>query len=271
MKKLLIIFLLLSLVLLNSCTNQEDAPNNNPAQEETEVKQYVYDWNRVSYYESADGLTGSALYLELQNIMTRTHKVKLTYGEIRYLFKYSDADPNKNNYILTFYTRQSINGTWENGNTWNREHVWPKNQSWSIYGEKLYKSVDNSDANAGSDLHHIRPELSSYNSSRQDKAFGESSKFFNPPNEVKGDIARIMFYLAVRYDMDLDRVTVCESIEMLLRWNEEDPVDELEIARNKYVKSRQGNYNAFIDNPWLADLIFTDYETVISEVKQAKS
>ena len=76
-------------------------------------------------------------------------------------------------------------------------------------------------------------------------------KFFDPPNEVKGDIARAMFYFSIRY-----KIQIHEPQETFLRlWHYEDPVSEWEIERNNRVFYLQFNRNPFIDYPDLVEKI----------------
>ena len=89
--------------------------------------------------------------------------------------------------------------------------------------------------------------------------YGYATKdYFEPLDNVKGDIARIIFYLMVRYQEadNYSFTTVAQSKEMLLRWNEIDPVDEFEMKRNEESYKIQGNRNPFIDHPECAVLIW---------------
>lgn len=96
-----------------------------------------------------------------------------------------------------------------------------------------------------------------------------SKKTFEPRDEVKGDIARMMFYMATRYQgNDHDGLTLTLSpgyntpIEQLgdlctlLRWHQQDPVDEFERNRHEKIYDIQNNRNPFIDNPSWVDEIF---------------
>ena len=128
--------------------------------------------------------------------------------------------------------------------------MWPQSLGWF------------STSDAGADLHHIRPTNPSENSSRGNKKYGTStsSGYYEPRDEVKGDIARIIFYLMVRYQ-EADIYTfksVAESKELLLEWNTMDPVDAFEMNRNEVAYSIQGNRNPFIDHPECAELIWLD-------------
>ena len=84
-------------------------------------------------------------------------------------------------------------------------------------------------------------------------------------DEWKGDVARILMYMHIRYP------SLCEAINtvasdtydqnntmpnILLEWNAEDPVSDFEIRRNDIIYLYQGNRNPFIDNPYLASLIW---------------
>lgn len=208
---------------------------------------------RSSYYGDIADLQGDALKNALCNVITTTHTKAITYGEARYTAINTDTDPLNPDNIILIYSGDSINGTWDNGVTWNREHVWPKSLSGG-----LYTDISNEQANAGSDLHQLKPEYSSVNASRNNKPYGNAtnSETYCPRSEVQGDVARILFYMAVRYNMDFVKLKVVASASILLDWNKTDLVDSFERNRNNVVQSYQGNFNPFIDNPWFADAIW---------------
>lgn len=93
---------------------------------------------------------------------------------------------------------------------------------------------------------------------------------FEPRDEMKGDVARMIFYMAVRYEsseLDLEvvndpdqnkssKLPVYGDIDDLLRWHLEDPVGEKEILRNQVIFNYQENRNPFIDLPDLVALIW---------------
>ena len=230
----------------------EDLNNNvdKPVVPDKPIDPSELEVNHADYYKDVLGLTGEALADALGDLMNETHTFYISYGESRYLF--SETDPaDVSGKIICFYSGELISATWDQGATWNREHVWPK----SLSGD-LYKKTDNSYRGAGSDMHMLRPTKSSINSSRGNKMFGTTGSCYEPRDEVKGDVARILFYMSVHYDMDIESLGVASSIEMLLEWNKLDPVDEKEAARNEVVKSKQGNYNPFVDCEEFADLIW---------------
>ena len=221
--------------------------------------------NLPTYYNSINlSLRGTALKIELRNLIKSTHKRVLTYDNLKTETAKTDADLNKSGNIILIYTRASVSGKW-NVSVWNREHIWPQSQGW-------FKT-----SGAGADIHHLRPSNPSANSSRGNKPYSEISNrenhkkttnglfygysnkiYFEPRDEVKGDVARIIFYLLVRYpESDGYRITkVASSMDMLLKWNAQDPVDALEKNRNQKAYEIQGNRNPFIDNPDFANQMF---------------
>ena len=119
------------------------------------------------YYSAVDGLSGDPLLEKLANITYTKHRYYNTYGEIRSANAFSDADPNSDTNLLDFYTKLSIDDTWDSGSLWNREHVWCQSLSGGLY------DVDNSSRGAGADIHHLRPEITNINSSRNNSLYGD--------------------------------------------------------------------------------------------------
>lgn len=209
---------------------------------------YVYE----GYYEGADGLTGTTLELFLRTIVTEGF-VGISYGDSRYILDDTDKDPNNSNNVILVYRGTSVSGIWDGGITWNREHVWPQ----SLLGV----SVDNSYIGVGSDLQNLKPENPSENSSRSNDYFDETgiTGSYEPRDEVKGDIARILFYMTIRYDY-LNLVNLSSThlepslyemgmLNTLLQWHLQDPVDNFEQNRNEVIFTYQHNRNPFIDHP----------------------
>ena len=223
------------------------------------------------YYESiGEALTGNDLKLALRSLITTTHTYKTTYDDCKKLSYISetDKDPNKPGHILLFWSNISIPCIWDSGATWNREHVWPQSKGW-------FK-----ESGAGSDLHHIRPTDPSVNTSHGNDPYNvisggnfvntskkngsvqtqckKGSGYFEPVDNRKGDTARIIFYLLTRYpESDAYSITqVAYSMDLLLEWNQLDPVDELELNRNEAVYNIQGNRNPFIDDSSYAEEIW---------------
>ncbi|MCF7924725.1 MAG: endonuclease [Candidatus Izimaplasma sp.] len=200
------------------------------------------------YYDNAEGLSGETLLIALRTIINDYTFV--SYDDARYILDETDQDPNNPNNIILVYTQSSVSGTWDAGATWNREHVWPQ----SLLGY---------DSTMSADLHNLKPADPGENSSRSNKYFDYigSTTTYEPPDEVKGDIARILFYMIVMYDY-LDLVdtepTTYEMglLEVLLAWHDQDPVDDFERNRNDVIYSYQNNRNPFIDYEHFVEMIF---------------
>lgn len=229
-----------------------------------------------------------ALHLIIQD------HTELDYGTIKTVIRQADEDPSNTNNVLLLYTGNSIN-KWDFANNpwdvsqfdfWNREHVWAK--SHGDFGPNgIY-----TDKGANTDAHHLRPVDMTMNSSRGYKDFDEGGSMvsnggvntdcymttdtWEPRDEVKGDVARMLFYMASRYeggfsdagdpepDLELvDSVGTFPNPKMgklstLLSWHEEDPVDAWEMNRNDVIYAWQGNRNPFIDHPEYVEIIWGD-------------
>ncbi|WP_030843347.1 endonuclease I family protein [Streptomyces sp. NRRL F-4474] len=225
-----------------------------------------------AYYASAEGKTGAALKAALHDIVKTQSKV--TYDGVWNALKATDQDPaNPNNVILLYSGRsQSKSSNGGGANDWNREHVWAK--SHGDFGTAT---------GPGTDLHHLRPEDVTVNSTRGNKDFDQGGSpvseapgsltdadSFEPRDAVKGDVARMLLYMAVRYDggdgfADLemnDRVNngsapLFGRISLLKQWNRTDPPDAFEQRRNQVIFDvYQHNRNPFIDHPEWVDSIW---------------
>lgn len=113
-----------------------------------------------------------------------------------------------------------------------------------------------------SDLHNIVPADAYFNFKRKTSSFGiadetieanecgikKAFQIIEPPDSIKGDIARIIVFMHTTYDLPLK-----QTASELLRWNEIDPPSAEEIARNEKIKALQGNSNIYIDQPKLME------------------
>ena len=228
----------------------------------TSAASYYANYN----YDNLSEMSSTDIFSQLQTLMRTTHSYTSSYSDCHNKADKTDCE-NGNEKVSLIYT--SYSATMDQWNGWNREHVWPK-------------SLGGNDTNGGgADLHHIRPSDSGVNSSRGNKKYGESgnnpsvkygtdpavgvlggtynSTYFEPLDNVKGDVARICLYVYVRWNSQwgADNITkVFQSVDILLQWCEEDPVDTWEMGRNEVVGKIQGNRNVFIDYPEYAWLIF---------------
>ncbi|MGD9679265.1 MAG: endonuclease, partial [Vulcanibacillus sp.] len=109
-----------------------------------------------TYYDTAEGLSGEALELALRTIVSDYTYV--TYDDARYILDETDADPAIPGNIIILYSMQSVSGVWDEGVTWNREHIWPQ----SYLGDDTIMTAD---------LHNLKPADPGENSSRGNKYF----------------------------------------------------------------------------------------------------
>ncbi|MFF1278341.1 endonuclease I family protein [Streptomyces marokkonensis] len=224
-----------------------------------------------AYYDDAAGKTGEALKTALHTIIS--DQTKLSYSAVWDALKVTDQDPNNSNNVILLYSGISRSKSLNGGDVgdWNREHVWAK--SHGDFGTST---------GPGTDLHHLRPEDVQVNSIRSNKDFdngGSSftnsggsltdSNSFEPRDAVKGDVARMILYMAVRYEgtdgwPDLepnDSVTNGSNpyhgrLPVLKQWHQEDPPSAFEKNRNEVIyDSYQHNRNPFIDHPeWVESI-----------------
>lgn len=206
-----------------------------------------------SYYSDVDfSLTGTQLFNDLATETIAKHTNILSYTA-RHNFLYNaDADLSNSANVVLMYNgesrdkREYLSGSNSHSpQTFNTEHVYP--QSLIV-------------SNAVGDLHHLRSCDVSINSSRGNNPFATGSgaykdngSSFYPGDEWKGDVARMIMYLNLRYNESFNDVG---SLNLFLQWNEEDPVSDFEKQRNEVIAAAQGNRNPFIDNPFIATVIW---------------
>lgn len=231
-----------------------------------------------TYYQNADGLKGSALKTKLSSIISSGITV-VSYKGLYEAYKKTDTRPD--GYVRDWYSnitnyRHGVDnkGNYsQEGDMYNREHSVP--QSW--FG----------DGNIKSDIVHVLPTDGYVNNRRSNFPFGEvnnatyqsangycklgsckttgySGTVFEPNDEIKGDIARIYFYMITRYESSCggwgnDVFTntypglTTWTLNMMMRWSKDDPVDEREKQRNNAVYEVQGNRNPYVDYPGLEE------------------
>lgn len=223
-------------------------------------------------YSELAALDSSALLATLRQLMTDTHTRTSSYNDCRDMAELTDCENGDGTSINLIYTSYSSSwADWINNNSqgWNREHVWPQ----SLGGFKT--------SGPGADLHHVRPSDQKVNSVRGNMKYGnaeggsevkgtsatknalggyKTGAYFEPLDNAKGDVARIILYMYVRYGGDYSSCSsvtnVFESVDVLLQWCALDPVDTWEMGRNEVVAAYQGNRNVFVDYPELAWLLF---------------
>lgn len=220
-----------------------------------------------AYYSSIDfNKTKNELKNELATLITTTHTKTISYSELQTLMKTSDVDPENPANLLLVYGSQS-SGLHQRSRpisgSWNREHVYAKSKGTPNLGT----------SGPGADGHHLRPADTQLNSTRGSLLFDDgtgslayktSRGGWYPGEEWKGDVARILMYMYVRYNsrclplnITMNPNTYSQDFpDILLKWNIEDPVSAFEIQRQNVVANMQKNRNPFIDNPYLATVIW---------------
>lgn len=258
----------------------------------------------TGYYDGTSGLTGAALKTKLSQIITNGHLDK-GYSGLWTGYKTTDIDKNYENdgsildmysenptgtdpYKFTVSTDQCGSYSIE-GDCYNREHVVPQ----SLFSES---------SPMVSDIHFIRATDGKVNGMRSNYPFGTVSSpsftskngsklgpststgytatVFEPIDEFKGDIARMIFYFVTRYESKLSTFTSGGMLgntaypglqtweqNVLLAWAAQDPVSPAEINRNNAAYTFQGNRNPYIDHPewvqavWGTQIVDTEAPT----------
>lgn len=247
----------------------------------------------TGYYDGTAGLTGAALKTKLSSIITNGHQdrgydnlyVGYTTTDVdRYyendgsvLDAYSENPSGADPYNFQHVSGDRCGNYSKEGDCYNREHTIPQ----SFFGSARPMV---------SDIHHIPPTDGKVNGMRSNYPFGvvnspswtsrNGSKVgsnsvpgytgtvFEPINEFKGDIARMIFYFVTRYESRLKDFSTggilggsaypglqTWELNLLLSWHNADPVSQREIDRNNAAYKFQGNRNPYIDNPnWVADV-----------------
>ncbi|MDP2424239.1 MAG: endonuclease [Bacteroidales bacterium] len=241
----------------------------------------------AGYYDQAMGLTGIALQDKL-HLIIKDHTVQ-TYASLYQHFQTTDRKPNNivwdmysdvpggiPPYVYYYNSGNECGNYSAEGHCYNREHSFPK--SW--FGGDIMPMY--------SDLFHLYPTDGYVNNRRANYPFGTISSaswtsmngskvgpcnypgyagvVFEPINEYKGDFARTMFYMAVRYHSQdaswpgspmVDRSQLKPwALALMKVWHQTDPVSAKEINRNNAVFGIQNNRNPFIDHPEFVNAIW---------------
>lgn len=236
----------------------------------------------IGYYTSAENNADNDLKYALNQIIDNHTEFPYTDSEtdVWDILKQTDKDPNNSSNVILIYSGVSVNAAQEysNGYGWTREHIWAKSRG----------NFD-TDPGPGTDVHALRPLDNTTNGTRNNRGFDNCSDCsivydqwsnntgsmldntawsFEPRPIVKGDVARMIFYMAVRegYDAYPD-LEVSETIlpisdnspfhgvlSTLIDWHRNDPVDAWEVNRNDIIYNNyQNNRNPFIDYPELVE------------------
>ena len=251
----------------------------------------------AGYYDSADTSTPEALRSSVHLIIDGHTKIPYTDSSTDTwdVLEQADVDPANSDRILDIYQNRSFSKHGGGNNDYNREHTWPKSYGFPDdgYSNKPY-----------TDCHHLFLCDIGYNSDRGSRIFddclsgctsratdfnnGQSgTNYYKDATPIgiwetwdgrKGDVARAMFYMDVRYEGqgtepdliltddpylilscqtgDNEDVAYMGLLEVLLQWHFDDPVDDVERHHTDLVAQYQGNRNPFVDHPDWAGFIF---------------
>ncbi len=254
------------------------------------------------YYTGVVTTGASALRSSLHAVIDDHSKIPYTASttDTWDVLEFADQDPLDPSRVLDIYKNASYAKAGGGNTFYNREHTWPKSLGFPDDGAGNYPYTD---------LHMLMVSDIAYNSSRGNLPFGNctasctefptqayagqgggsggfpgNSNWSNGSiwqvwSRLKGNVARAMFYMDIRYEGgthggtgvsepdlrltdNLSLVTPSSgnasvaymgALSVLLQWHAEDPVTEAERLRNDAVQSYQGNRNPFVDNPqWVA-------------------
>jgi endonuclease I len=252
------------------------------------------------YYDSVDASSVDLLRATLHEVIDDHQRFPYTASSTDTwdILNQADEDPLDSARILDVYQNRSFPKHSGGNNDYNREHTWPNSYGFPD---------DGWDNDAYTDCHQLMLCDISYNSYRGSNIFDDcEGGCTSYPTDVhdglsgvnyradaspigiwevwdhrKGDIARAMFYMDVRYEGDAsaepdliltddpflilasqtgnnEPVAYMGLLTTLLAWHEADPVDDKERLRNDVVYGYQGNRNPFIDHPEWVDLLFGD-------------
>ena len=228
-------------------------------------------------------LTGTNLKVALATKIINTHSNYLIYTpDVWNALKQVDLDPSNSSNVLLMYgwengtdaditndhSRNKDSNSGNNGD-WNREHIFAQSLG----------NPDLGQLGPGADAQMLRACDVQRNSNRGNKLYGTGTgnsgdvgNHWYPGDEWKGDVARIIMYMYLHYgDQCLPTFVAAGTttssdpnmVNILLQWNADDPVSQYEDNRNDYLGGtpnpnnyKQGNRNPFIDNPYLATLIW---------------
>lgn len=166
------------------------------------------------------------------------------------------------------------------------EHVMPahhfghQRQCWQDGGRKNCVKTDSVFRAMEADLYNLVPAIGEVNGDRSNYRFGVlpgspaqhgacpvkvdfKQRIFEPAPPVRGDIARIYFYMADKYNLNLSRA----QQQLFIAWHREDPVTPQEIELNQRIQQYMGHDNPFVSGKreWNSGYKPTGYGLKVSQ------
>jgi len=231
----------------------------------------------TGYYDSTDGLSDTALRQALQDIIADPTIVRAqTYADVIDIIKEADQNPLHSNQVWLVYSEEGrakldLQTSSNSTGKWNREHTYPRSRGgfFDIEEDEVADGIDifwttkaDSLRHGFSDAHALRAVDASENSSRGNQHYGQYVGPTGTLGSFRGDVARSVFYMAVRYNgLEVvngfsDTTGQLGDLATLLDWHRNDPPDDFEMNRNNIVYNWQFNRNPFIDQPLLVEYIW---------------
>jgi len=210
--------------------------------------------NLEAYYQDATFTADpDLLYAELSAFTNEKHTNRLEYPDRHDYLYDADAALNDESMVVLVYSGELRPddeyqlGDLDGDESFNTEHIYPQsrlNTEESVSDMHLLRVAD-------VDVNEMRLNFP-FTDGSGDYKLVDDNKWF-PGDEWKGDVARMVMYVNLSYGDDFDEVG---NLDLFLKWNREDPVSAFELQRNNVIEGAQGNRNPFIDNPYLATLLY---------------
>jgi endonuclease I len=259
----------------------------------------------AGYYDSVDTTSAALMRTTLHAVIDDHTRYPYTSSstDTWNILNEADQDPGNSANILDLYKNLSLVKISGGTGAYNREHSWPNSYGFPDDGSTNYPYTDChqlfvSDVTYNSDRGNLpygactsgsseRPTVLNGGQGGGSGVFPGNSNWLNGSvwqtwSGRKGDVARAMFYMDVRYEGGTHGVTGAAEpdliltdnpslivatggnasvaymglLSVLLQWNAADPPDAKERARNDVVYGYQGNRNPFIDHPEWVNAIF---------------
>lgn len=265
----------------------------------------------VGYYDTVDTSSREALRTTLHDVIDGHQRYPYTASSTDTwdILNQADQDPLDPGRILDVYRNRSLAKYSGGNNFYNREHTWPNSYGFPDDNSSNYPYTDchqlflcdisYNGARGSNIFDDCTSGCTSYVTDTHDGLSGVNYRFNSSPiggwetwDHRKGDIARAMFYMDLRYEGDTgsepdliltdDPALILASqtgnnedvgymglLTTLLAWHEADPVDDKERHRNDVVFQYQHNRNPFIDHPEWVDLLYGDGYTPVLELPAA--
>lgn len=255
-----------------SCGASSDSPS---------CRQNYDDCSSALYYSELPQDKSQWTRQQVEDLVTDTHRFALPLDGVYEAMM--ELDQHDDGGVMLIYSQeQETESDYGQPDTWSHELLWPDTRGAS--GLAYY------------DIHNNRPENTRVTTFRRDMLYGEcgtvefgdvcdmpaftgapnttskDGKVWKPPEDVRGDIARALFYMELRYKNSETNLTLSDCppwqgqgkmgyLSQLLKWHEEDGVSDKEFIRNNEAcQFWQGNRNPFVDHPELATQFFGEPE-----------